>query len=142
MNDLAVHFSSVRQDWATPPEFFAGWRDRFDLNLDVCASPDNAKLPRFFTVDDDALIQDWAPHRCWMNPPYGRQIGKWVKKAYVESLRGARVVCLLPSRTDTAWWHDYCQPQIEKGLVHFIRGRVTFVGALSPAPFPSVIVIF
>lgn len=73
-----------------------------------------------------------------MNPPYGRNIGKWVEKAYKSSLDGATVVCLLPVRTDTAWWHDYCM----RGVVMFLRGRLKFSGAKNNAPFPSAIVVF
>jgi hypothetical protein len=73
-----------------------------------------------------------------MNPPYGRSIGKWVTKAYEESLKGTPVVCLLPARTDTSWWQDYCV----KGLVKFVRGRLKFGDGRNSAPFPSAIVIF
>jgi hypothetical protein len=75
-----------------------------------------------------------------MNPPYGRQIGKWIKKAYESAQGGATVVCLVPSRTDTAWWHDYCM----KGEIRFIRGRLYFKrnGERSDAPFPSAVVVF
>lgn len=76
-----------------------------------------------------------------MNPPYGREIGKWVKKAYEESTKGCTVVALLPSRTDTRYFHDYCyqKPNIE---IRFIRGRLRFVGDSASAPFPSMIIIF
>jgi site-specific DNA-methyltransferase (adenine-specific) len=83
-------------------------------------------------------MQDWAPNVCWMNPPYGRTIGLWVKKAWDEASRGATVVCLLPSRTDTKWFHDYCM----RGDVTFLRGRLKFGDAKNSAPFPSVIVRF
>ena len=73
-----------------------------------------------------------------MNPPYGREIGKWLKKAYESSINGAIVVCLIPARTDTAWWHDY----VMKGKIRFIRGRLKFGGSKNSAPFPSAIVIF
>jgi site-specific DNA-methyltransferase (adenine-specific) len=73
-----------------------------------------------------------------MNPPYGREIGKWMKKAVEEWKRGNTVVCLVPARTDTAWWHDYAI----KGEIRFIRGRLKFGGGKSSAPFPSAIVIF
>jgi len=73
-----------------------------------------------------------------MNPPYGREIGKWVKKAYESAQSGATVVCLVPARTDTAWWHDYCA----KGEIRFVRGRLKFGGSKNSAPFPSAVVIF
>ena len=75
---------------------------------------------------------------CWMNPPYGREIIKWMKKAYQESLKGCTVVCLVPSRTDTIWWHDYAM----KGEITFIKGRLKFGNQSNPAPFPSAVVVF
>lgn len=74
-----------------------------------------------------------------MNPPYGREIGLWMRKAYEESLKGCIVVCLVPSRTDTAWWHDYVQGKAE---VRFVRGRLKFGNAKNSAPFPSAVVIY
>ena len=134
----AVHFSSATDDWPTPQEFF----DRMNalhgpLELDVCASPTNAKCPRYYTRDDDGLAQSWDG-KCWMNPPYGRTIGLWMRKAYEESQRGALVVCLVPARTDTAWWHDYAI----KGQITFLRGRLKFGGHVNSAPFPSATVVF
>jgi phage N-6-adenine-methyltransferase len=105
--------------------------------VDVCATPDKAKCERFYSPEIDGLAQEWRG-TCWMNPPYGRVIGQWVKKAFESSRDGATVVCLLPARTDTAWWHDYCQ----RGEVRFIRGRLKFVGATANAPFPSAVVVF
>ena len=135
---VAVHFSSRTADWETPSALF----DALDavhgpFDLDVCASPHNAKCPKFFTEKDDGLKKTWHGV-CWMNPPYGRAIKKWMKKAYESSVGGATVVCLVPARTDTAWWHEYAM----KGEVEFLRGRVKFVGAKSGAPFPSAIVVF
>jgi phage N-6-adenine-methyltransferase len=134
-----VLFSSERMDWETPPALFAELDAEFGFTLDPCASPENAKCERFFTLQQDGLRQNWAPETVFMNPPYGREIGRWVAKAYRESREGATVVCLLPARTDTAWWHDYCM----KGEIRFIRGRVKF-GRLGQrnAPFPSAVVIF
>lgn len=131
-------FSSERMDWATPPEVFGPLGEEFGFTLDVCATEENAKCARYFTPADDGLVQEWTGS-CWMNPPYGREIGKWMKKAYESSRAGATVVCLVPSRTDTAWWHDYAMRADE---IRYIRGRVKFVGAESGAPFPSAIVIF
>lgn len=93
--------------------------------------------PRFFTAAEDGLSQTW-PGKVFMNPPYGREIGKWVRKAWEESQKGALVVCLLPARVDTRWWHDYAR----RGYVYFIRGRVKFGDARNCAPFPSAIVAF
>src|SRR5690606_31884780 len=88
--------------------------------------------------EQDGLSQDWGTETCWMNPPYGREIGKWMQKAYESSLQGATVVCLVPSRTCSAWWHNYAM----KGEVRFVRGRIKFVRAPYNAPFPCAVVIF
>lgn len=133
--------SSNAQDWETPQEFFDALDDEFHFDVDVCARADNAKCAEHYTPEMDGLAQEWNSHRTyWMNPPYGRQIGKWIFKAYESAKAGATVVCLVPSRTDTAWWHDYCM----KGEIRFIRGRLYFKrnGARSAAPFPSAVVIF
>lgn len=130
-------FSSATDEWATPQEFFDALNAEFGFELDVCATPENAKCPKYFTKEDDGLSQTWSGV-CWMNPPYGRQIATWVKKAYESAQNGATVVCLLPSRTDTARWHDYCM----KGEMRFIRGRLKFGGSKWNAPFPNAVVIF
>ena len=130
-----VHFSSKTDSWETPDSFFKKLDREFHFTLDVCATAENAKCKRFFSLEDNGLEQIWNGV-CWMNPPYGRQIGKWLKKAYESK---TKVVCLVPARTDTAWWHDYV---LKFGVVRFIRGRLKFVGAKSNAPFPSAIVIF
>lgn len=139
----AVHFSSQTDLWETPQWLFDQLNKEHGFTLDVCAVPENAKCAKFFTPEDDGLSQDWKDNICWMNPPYGREIGKWVKKAYEATLpdwqhMGAKVVCLLPARTDTRWWHDYAM----KGDIKFLRGRLKFGGGQNSAPFPSAIVIF
>jgi phage N-6-adenine-methyltransferase len=130
--------SSDRMDWETPGDLFDRLHQEFNFNLDVCALPHNSKCEQFFSPSDDGLNQDWNGV-CWMNPPYGREIGKWIQKAYEESLRGSKVVCLIPARTDTKYWHDYVMQASE---IRLIKGRVRFVGAEHSAPFPSAIVIF
>lgn len=137
MATMSVHFSSQRMDWETPQWLFDQLDAEFGFELDVCATPENAKCERYFTPEHDGLSQEWTGV-CWMNPPYGREIGRWMRKAYESSLNGATVVCLVPARTDTAWWHDYAA----KGEVRFLRGRLRFVGARHSAPFPSAIVVF
>src|SRR5688572_4824194 len=103
----AVHFSSASDEWATPLAFFNQCNVEFGpFDLDACATAENAKAPRYFTKADDGLAQEWRG-RVWMNPPYGRTIGAWMRKAYESARAGAVVVCLVPARTDTAWWHDY-----------------------------------
>lgn len=130
-------FSSATQEWATPQAFFDRLNAAYHFTLDPCATAANTKCRRFFTPEQDGLKQKWTG-RVFMNPPYGRGIAAWVKKAYEASRGGALVVCLLPARTDTTWWHDYCM----KGDVRFIRGRLKFGDGKNSAPFPSAIVIF
>lgn len=131
-------FSSNRDDWETPLELFNQLDAIYHFDLDVCALPHNAKCDKYYTPDDDGLSKPWEG-TCWMNPPYGRQIGRWMEKAYKSSLVGATVVCLVPSRTDTAWWHDYA---MRASKITYIRGRIKFVGAKHGAPFPCAIVVF
>ena len=139
----SVHFSSKTDMWATPQDLFDKLNAIHSFTLDVCAVAENTKCARYWSPEQDALKQEWSGV-CWMNPPYGRGIGRWVKKAYETSLMdwqhtGYKVVCLLPARTDTAWWHDYVIPY---GKIEFLRGRLKFGGHKNSAPFPSAIVIF
>jgi len=135
-------YSSATAERGTPRELFEVLDLEFGFTLDVCAVPENAKCARFFSPVDDGLSQVWQGV-CWMNPPYGRGIGDWLRKAFASAQKGATVVCLIPARTDTAWWHDYAA----KGEVRFLRGRVKFVptygpAAVAAAPFPSAVVVF
>lgn len=134
---MNVHFSSATDLWSTPQDLFDRLHAKHRFTLDVCATPENAKCPAYFTKEVDGLRQEWTG-TVWMNPPYGRTIGAWMKKAYESSLAGATVVCLVPARTDTAWWHDYAV----KGQIEFLRGRLKFGGHKYNAPFPSAIVTF
>ena len=129
--------SSLTDVWATPQAVFDRLNAEFRFDLDVCALPENAKCRRYFTPATNGLSQEWKGV-CWMNPPYGREISQWMQKAFDSSLQGATVVCLVPARTDTAWWHQYAT----KGEIRFVRGRLRFGAATSAAPFPSAIVIF
>lgn len=128
--------------WATPPEVFEPLDDEFNFTLDPCATPENAKCARFFTEADDGLSKDWSRDRVFMNPPYGREIYPWTKKAREEAERGALVVGLVPASTDLKWWHDDIVGRAE---VRYIRGRVRF---LTGGPyrasgfFASVIVVW
>ena len=147
MSKMDVHFSSEKMDWETPQDFFDELDKEFDFDVDVCANSTNRKCETWYGETPlgfiDGLNSNWYNKRYssnvfWMNPPYGREIVKWMKKAYEESLRGCTVVCLVPSRTDTKWWHDYAM----KGEIRFIKGRLKFGGHKNAAPFPSVVVIF
>lgn len=138
---MKLQQSSVpqRTDWETPPDVFDRYHREFGFTLDAAASAHNAKCPRYFTAEQDGVAQDWGRDVVWVNPPFGREIPQFIRKAYESSLAGATVVLLVPARTDTAWWHDYVEPYAER---RFLRGRVKFVGAQWNAPFPCVIVIF
>lgn len=134
---MNVHFSSKTDLWYTPQDFFKKYDDVYKFETDVCATDDNAKCAKYYTEEMDGLSQEWRGV-CWMNPPYGRTISKWMKKAYESSLEGATVVCLVPARTDTGWWHNYAM----KGDIEFIKGRLKFGGSKNSAPFPSAVVVF
>lgn len=136
MARFKTQFESENQEWETPNSLFVPLNNEFHFTLDVCALPHNARCEDYFTPSEDGLSQKWEG-TCWMNPPFGEK-AKWVKKAYEESQRGATVVCLLPARTNTNWWHDYCM----KGEIRFIRGRPKFKGAKHGLPQPLAIVIF
>ena len=124
--------------WATPQEFFDEQNALYGpFDLDVCADGSNAKGAIYFDKEKDGLNQPWVG-KCWMNPPYGKEIGKWMEKAYNSAGNGTVVVCLVPSRTDTKWWHDFAM----KGQIKFIRGRLKFGGSKNTAPFPSAVVVF
>lgn len=134
-----VHFSSATPEWYTPQEFFDRLNAEFAFTLDPCSTHENAKCVRHFTMSDNGLSQSWAGESVFMNPPYGREIGEWMRKAYDScNQSGATVVCLVPARTDTNWWHEYAM----KGEIRFIKGRLKFGGAQTNAPFPSAVVIF
>jgi len=130
---------SLSVEWATPQSLFDELDREFHFTLDPCATAENAKCTKFYTKWDDGLSKDWSRETVFMNPPYGREIGDWMAKAYKESLKGAKVVCLIPSRTDTRWWHEFVMKAKE---IRFIKGRVKFGGHKNSAPFPSAIVVF
>lgn len=137
MTNLSIHFSSATDLWSTPQELYDKYNALYKFELDVCATAENAKCDQYFTPECNGLAQPWKG-RCWMNPPYGRTIGSWMEKAWRSSNEGALVVCLVPARTDTAWWHDFAI----KGKVEFLRGRIKFGGHKNSAPFPSAVVVF
>ena len=135
--------SSEKDYWETPQWLFDELHKEHNFTIDVAASDDNAKLPTYYTVVDDALKKIWEG-RVFCNPPYGREVKKWVKKAYEESLQpyNEKVVMIIPSRTDTTYWHDYI---FNKAHIKFLKGRLKFElggDAGQPAPFPSAVVIF
>jgi len=126
-------------EWETPQVLFDALNTLHHFDLDAAATAENAKCQSYFTVEENGLNQNWAGHCVFCNPPYGREIAKWVQKAYEESRKpGTKCVMLLPARTDTAWFHEYCK----KGRIEFIKGRLKYGGATTNAPFPSMIVVF
>lgn len=131
----SILYSSESEVWETPQDLFNMLDDEFHFDIDVCATPENAKCSTFFSPLDDGLSQDWKGV-CWMNPPYGKKIGAWMKKAMEAK---TTVVCLVPSRTDTKWWHDYAMKADE---IRFIKGRLKFGNSKNSAPFPSAIIVF
>lgn len=133
---MDVHYSSERDDWSTPQDLFEALDAEFHFDVDVCATPASAKCATYFTKETDGLAHDWRGS-CWMNPPYGDEIAKWIQKAW-ESSKNATVVCLVPARVDTGWWWDYCR----RGDVRFLKGRLRFGGGETGAPFPSAVVVF
>lgn len=133
---LAVHFSSGNDVWSTPQDFFDYLAAEFAFETDVCCLPESAKCGRYFTPEDDGLAQEWTGV-CWMNPPYS-EMAPWVKKAHESAQAGATVVALIPARTDTAWWWDYCRHH----EIRFVKGRLKFGGSPNSAPFPSAVVVF
>jgi phage N-6-adenine-methyltransferase len=137
--------SSASDDWPTPQAFFDMLDAEFDFEVDLCASSENAKCPLWFGPDHpdpdrrDGLAQDWSGLRGWCNPPYGRGIGAWMRKAVEAAAAGSTIVCLVPARTDTRWFQDYL---IDTGAeLRFVRGRLTFGDGPGPAPFPSVVAV-
>ena len=128
-------FSSTTDMWETPKDLFDKLDEEFGFQTDVCAIKQNAKCKRFYTPEQNGLKQIWTGV-CWCNPPYGIGIEKWMKKAYESS---ATVVCLVPARTDTKWFHDFV---LGKAEIRFIRGRLKFGNSKNSAPFPSMLVIY
>ena len=134
-----VMFSSKTDLRETPQILFDQLNNEFHFNLDVCALPENTKCAAYYTPEMNGLVQPWYGN-CWCNPPYGRKIGEWVKRAHNYAMEGITTVMLLPARTDTQWFHDYIlNPKRE---IRFIRGRLKFGDSKNSAPFPSMVVVF
>ena len=135
-----VMFSSKTAEWTTPQAFYDRLNQEFNFTLDPCCTDETAKCSTYYTEADDGLAQPWAGHSVFMNPPYGRSIKDWIRKAYEESRKhNTVVVALIPARTDTRYWHDYC---MEASEIRFIKGRLKFGESNNSAPFPSAVVVF
>ena len=137
---MKVHYMSKSNEWTTPPDLFNKLNLKYNFTLDPCCTKDSALCDKYYTIEDNGLIQDWSEDIVFMNPPYGREIGKWIEKAYKESLKGATIVCLIPARTDTRYWHNFIFPYASD--IKFIKGRLKFGSGNAPAPFPSALVEF
>jgi len=134
-------FSSKSTEWGTPQHFFDKLEDIFGkFTLDPCSNDSNYKVKMRFTERDDGLSKDWAGNMVFMNPPYGRAIKEWIKKAYEEGQKNdTTVVALIPARTDTRYWHDYV---MKADAIYFVKGRLKFGNGEGSAPFPSAVVVF
>lgn len=133
-------FSSNSEEWATPQAFFDEWDRQFHFTLDACASESNHKCEKYYDKGQDGLAQDWGGEAVWCNPPYGRNIGQWVRKCWLEGQKkDTKVVALLPARTDTKWFHDYVYYE---ALTYFLKGRLKFGDSKNSAPFPSMVCIW
>jgi len=129
---------NTSDEWETPQKLFDELNQEFNFTLDPCAANDNHKCDKYFTKKENGLLKNWNGESVFINPPYGTQTQKWVRKAFFESRKGATCVLLIPARTDTSWWHDFCM----QGEIRFIRGRIKFSGYKWNAPFASAIIIF
>ena len=135
-----VMFSSKNSEWTTPQDLYNALDEEYGFTLDPCATHESAKCKKYYTPEDDGLNKDWTGQTVFMNPPYGREIKHWLKKAWLSSRKGnTTVVCLIPARTDTKYWHEYC---MKAHRIIFIKGRLKFGNQTNSAPFPSAIVIF
>lgn len=133
-------FSSKSNEWATPIALFRELDAEFHFDLDPCCTHENAKCEIHYTIEDDGLSKNWGGRRVFCNPPYGRELPKWVRKCYEESKRASVVVMLIPARTDTSYFHDFIYHKAKE--IRFIRGRLHFNESRQGAPFPSMIVVF
>lgn len=138
MARLEKRFESASVEWPTPDSVFQPLDAEFHFTLDVCANSDNTKCASFFTKEQNGLGQGWSGI-CWMNPPYGNEVPKWIKKAIGETKNGATTVALIPARTNTEWWHKLVMGNAE---VRFVRGRPKFGDSKHGLPFPLAILIF
>lgn len=132
-------FSGQTCMWHTPKALFDKLNDEFGFELDVCATPKNAQCDKYWTTEDDGLLMPWAKVN-WCNPPYGNAIMDWLAKARLEAGRGGVTVVLIPSRTDTRWFHEHVLGVADE--IRFIKGRLKFGGSKNSAPFPSMLIIY
>jgi len=135
--DTEVMFSHATDVWSTPKWLFDALDKEFGFTLDPCSDGTNAMCAKFYSIHDSGMLKDWGTETVFMNPPYSECL-EWMRKAYGAAQEGATVVCLVPSRTDTEWWHRFAM----KGEIRLLRGRLKFGDATNSAPFPSAVVVF
>lgn len=143
----SVGLTSNDDTWKTPKDFFDKCDKEFGFTLDAAALSTSNLCEEWYGPDHpdanrrDALTRSWhkdcGDGAVWLNPPYGRTIKTWMHKAVEESRQGATVVCLVPARTDTNWFHDFCMPH----EVRYLRGRLKFNNGKKDAPFASALVV-
>ncbi len=138
--NIKAMFTSKTDEWATPQDLFKELDLEFNFTLNHCSTYENHKCEKYYTKDDNGLLKDWSKETVFMNPPYGREITQWVAKAYQSSLKGATVVCLLPARTNTKWFHAFVIGKAKE--IRFLKGKIKFGDSKTGAPFPSMVVIF
>lgn len=149
-----VMFSSLSNEWETPQDFFDKLNEEFHFTLDPCCREYNHKCEKYYTIETDGFNKSWEGETVFCNPPYGREIGKWVEKCANEAKKeNTTIVMLIPARTDTKWFHDYIYNK-DNVEIRFIKGRLKFINRMLPsykedgstklqsAPFPSMVVIF
>lgn len=135
-------FTSNKEDWSTPQDLFDELNEKYHFTLDPCADEFNHKCDKYYTIEDDGLSKSWKDEVVFCNPPYGRKIYNWVKKCYEESKSGGgKIVLLIPSRTDTKYFHEFLYKKENVELI-FIKGRLKFGNSKDGAPFPSLLAIF
>ena len=150
---IGIMASNKSDEWETPQDLFDKLNAEFHFTLDPCCREYNHKCKKYYTITDDGLSKDWSGEVVFCNPPYGRTIGKWVEKCFNEyNTNGVTIVLLIPSRTDTVWFHKYILHKASE--IRFLQGRLRFVNRtfpswradgqfkVSPAPFPSMIVVY
>lgn len=140
--DLSAIFSHKSDEWSTPQWFFDVLNKQYHFTLDAASDGTNNKCAKFYTAKEDGLLQDWNGETVFVNPPYSKCY-EWVKKAHNEAKNnGTSTVMLLPSRTDTKWFHEFCLDVSVVKSIHFIKGRLKFGDQKNSAPFPSMVVFF
>ena len=141
-NDMDVLFSRKSDEWSTPQNIFDKLNAKYNFTLDPASDGVNNKCAKHYTPQTNGLAQSWSGENVFINPPYSKTYD-WVAKAFHEVANGnTTVVMLLPARTDTRWFHEFCLDPILVKSITFIKGRLKFGNQKNPAPFPSMIVEF